>query len=217
MPDTPKPEEPQEPPPSIEDGDKLQRQFDLYKLRAEEYERSFFSARDMEWRVAFQTYAGYALVISGFAAAYDPARPSMAGLAFACIVAIGLIFGISLFWHWQIAKRTGYSRDMQNANLDCLHKLFAIDKVPHPAGKQSPSGQRWWAVIPFQVFNIAIACALIWYIVTSLDRCGSDVKAPIGASAQSATVCGAAAMRMFCPSIAIPGTDCRRCQQISTY
>ena len=28
----------------------------------------------------------------------------------------------------------------------------------------------------------------------------------------SGTVCGPAAMQMSCPSIAIPGTDCRRCQ-----
>jgi|GEM_PF-3584652 len=32
------------------------------------------------------------------------------------------------------------------------------------------------------------------------------------AQMQSGTVCGEAAMRMTCPSIAIPGTNCRRCQ-----
>lgn len=48
--------------------------------------------------------------------------------------------------------------------------------------------------------------------VRQQDQKSPDQRATSSSQSQSGTACGAAAMNMTCPSIAIPGTDCRRCQ-----
>ena len=40
--------------------------YDVYKFRAEEFERNFFSLRQVEWKVVLQLYAGYGVVTAAY-------------------------------------------------------------------------------------------------------------------------------------------------------
>ena len=49
-----------------DDTDRYKLQFELYKLRIEEYHNRYESMRALEWRLLFQVYAGYAAIAFAF-------------------------------------------------------------------------------------------------------------------------------------------------------
>lgn len=171
MTDTLKPEEPQEPPPSIGDGDKSQQQFDLCKLRAEEYERSFYSLRTVEWQVALQSYVGYGAITAGFTALNDPSKGLHASNAEAllCIVGLIVLLAVAIFWQWQIQQRMHLARKLQNRYLTLLHKRTCVPDLQKE--EKEPDYQNWWAFAPWALTNVIAVVALIYYIAGAIRWC----------------------------------------------
>ena len=62
------------------DGDKRARRdqaIDLFKARAEDYARNFFSLRDVEWTITYQLFAGLGLVGAAYAQLHEALKGSL--------------------------------------------------------------------------------------------------------------------------------------------
>lgn len=134
----------------------------LYRHRAEEFERSFYSLRTMEWQLVFQTYTGYAAV----AAAYVGIRTiidhsPLVGATFLFLLAV--IFVASSFLLFQVQRRMHFTRSMQNAYLTELHRVLA-PQINVPQGVVVPSFPRWWAFVPQQGLSITASAAIGAYV-----------------------------------------------------
>lgn len=154
------------------DGPNFQQQTELYRLRAEDFERNFLSFRSVEWQLAFQTYAGYAMVGAGLVAINSsksdelfPPTPSAIAL-----VMLAMIFWASVFCQFQIQRRLHFTRTMQNTYLDRLHEVLA-PKLPLPTGAVVPSFQKWWAFVPQLLINFATVFAITAYILRATRWC----------------------------------------------
>ena len=158
--------------PLSRDDPKFQQQFELYRLRAEEYERSFYSLRGVEWQVAFQIYAGYAGVAAGFFSLRGFERITLAEttLATVSLLLLVLLFGVGLFCQFQIQRRLHFTRTMQNAYLKSIHQVLAPE-LSIPAGTIVPGFQRWWAFRPLQIVNVAITIAIATSIIAATKWC----------------------------------------------
>ena len=149
-----------------------QQLFELYRLRAEEFERSFYSFRTVEWQVAFQVYAGYAAVTAGFFAlkAEKGFGIGPISLAVFSLLLLSLIFFVGLFWQWQILRRLHYSQKMKFVYLDKLHEVVGA-QLPLPDGLRRPSFPRWWAFVPMQILNVAAFFAIGVAILNATPWC----------------------------------------------
>lgn len=153
-------------------GTHFELQTQLYQLRAEEFERNFLSFRSVEWPLAFQIYAGYALVGAGLVAsnAATPSNPLPPTPSAFALLLLLIIFGSSLFCQLQIQRRMHFTRSMQNAYLNRLHEALA-PSLPIPAGTIAPRYQKWWAFVPMLLVNLASLCAVAGYIVRATRWC----------------------------------------------
>ena len=99
---------------------------DLYKLRAEEFERNCNFLRGIEWKVIFQVFAGYALI----AAAWSKAKgviPDSSKLPCVMITSAILLFGLTCWYMVCLFKRISWTRKMQNKYLEKLRETVKAD------------------------------------------------------------------------------------------
>jgi hypothetical protein len=129
---------------------------DVYKLRAEEFERSFYDLRRIEWNVVFQLFAGYAAIVIGYWQ-WHVAVPTDTLPSCLCIVAAVFLWVLSLVYSWLHETRLHYTRNMQNLYLDKLHGECKAEMIK----KDEPPLPRWYAFFIQQLLSIASLITII--------------------------------------------------------
>jgi hypothetical protein len=142
---------------------------DLYKLRAEEFARSFESLRSLEWQVTFQLYAGYALIGAAYAYLISNDKiPHNPILSWMTIVAIIIMFVVVLYLSIRIQERQEYARAMQNAYLDKLHEIMKVPQLEKQLGTMTPKHPRWYAFLIQTILSVAFAMGLIAFVFLTM-------------------------------------------------
>jgi len=134
---------------------------DVYQLRAEELERSFFSLRGIEWKVVFQVFAGYALIGAGWCKAKTAFSGSTAlpfGLAGLCI----LLWVGSALNSWMLLQRLRWNRKLQNEYLNKLHETCSASKL---TADPQPRFKVWYAFTIQQLLSFVIMLSIVLFIV----------------------------------------------------
>ena len=153
---------------SVGTRENSQKCFELYRLRAEEYERSFLSLRTVEWQVAFQAYAAFASIAIGFFTLIDRKdlniAPTLLG-AIAIALAV-VVLGIAVFWQFQIQSRHRHYRDRQNAYLKRMHKLVAPE-LTRNVSMPEPKFKTWWAFVPMLVLYVLSFASVVGAILVA--------------------------------------------------
>jgi hypothetical protein len=151
---------------------------EFYRIRAEDFARSFESLRSVEWRVAFQAYAGYGAIALGYGSLRS-AEPLSVGIAIGTILATLVLALVTLYLSLRIQERLHQTRRLQNACLEELERLiFGVAgtsalRVPPEAGgsgfwfvsHQPPIHRRWYAFAAQGIVSGCFALGIIAYVV----------------------------------------------------
>lgn len=141
----------------------------LYKIRAlDDFAQNFESLRRIEWRLAYQSYAGYAAI----ALAYSALRTEYAGsplLAVGATAATLLLFITTLYASYRVQERLHYTRGMQNLYLKQLHgsaapRLEEDKDLLEKEKIKKPGGEKWWAFKAQLTISIGWLVGLVTYI-----------------------------------------------------
>ena len=128
---------------------------DVYKLRIEDYGRERQSLRDMEWRVFFETFAGYAALAICFVKVHDQTPHSRVVLALGILASLVLCFFGSFVLN-EIHIRMRSTGDLKRAYFRRLHELTGVK-----AEEESKGLRWWWATLPQLVLLVSVALGFI--------------------------------------------------------
>ena len=134
---------------------------DVYKLRAEEYERSFYSLRKVEWPLAFQSYTAYAAI----ALAYNKVRDGHIAhywLGLACAGLTFIVFALSIYLALRVQERLHCNRMMQARYLNKLHRSLYATELNH--GSDGPIHARWYAFGSYLLLSTILWIGMTVYI-----------------------------------------------------
>lgn len=134
---------------------------ELCKLRIEDYGRERHSLRDMEWRVFFETFTGYAALAVCFAKVHDHMPRSKTVLVIG-IVASLLLCGFGCFLLGEIHLRMRSAADLKRAYFARLHELTGLN-----IEKEPDRLRWWWATYPQLAMLYFVAVAFIVWIFYS--------------------------------------------------
>ncbi len=154
---------------------------ELYRLRAEDYARSFESLRSIEWRVAFQVYVGYAAISLGYSALLEKNGPSWIVTIAACVVT-AIMFITTLYLSIRVQERMHTARQLQNEYLSQLDEL-AGDAAPEKsstlqgrfwfATHTPPIHGKWYAFLAQTTISVTWALGIIAFaILTAVGLIG---------------------------------------------
>jgi len=120
---------------------------DLYRLRAEEYERNFHSLRQVEWQVYLQALPAFV----GITAAYFYLKEHKfvvghdACLALITIGLLSLIAVACTILFFGLQQRLSYTRKMQERYLSALHMTVGAREF---RSAREPLWKHDWAWVP---------------------------------------------------------------------
>lgn len=132
---------------------------DVYKFRAEEFERSFFSLRNLEWKIIFQLYIGYAAIAAAFVGITNKYEVNSRISTISTLVVI-VLAGIETYLSLRIQERLHLARDKQNKYIDKLHDETGAVKI---TSEIITKNKRWWGFIPQHIISYIWALGLIIY------------------------------------------------------
>lgn len=142
--------------------------YDIYRMRAEEFERNFESLRGIEWRTTFEIFAGYAAI--GIAYFHLHAKHGGCWRLGAGATAVTLILFLShCYFSLRIQERMRYARAMMNEYLKELHRICNAKEIPAPAGVKEPIRKGWWAFGIQLALSITVMLSLIIYIAATTE------------------------------------------------
>ena len=134
---------------------------DVYQLRAEELERSFYSLRGVEWKVVFQVFAGYALIAAGWCktkTSFSSLTALPFGLAGLCI----LLWVGSALYSWMLLQRLRWTRNLQNEYLKKLHETCSASRLN---ANPQPRFRVWYAFTIQQLLSFVIMLSIVFFIM----------------------------------------------------
>lgn len=170
----------------------MNEHLDLMTARAEEYARSFESMREMEWRVVFETYAGYTAIAVAFNYVHEHyPRTLYVGRLFT--LAPLLLLLVSSYFFMRVQERLHNLRKMQNEYLKTLHIVLRVEKIEDRPLRSPrvrwwqvaswfrehnpPIHRKWYAYSVQLMISIAICFGLTVYIVASTRSGDGDERA----------------------------------------
>lgn len=160
---------PVQPRASLPDDAVSKERFELLRHRADELQRNLLSLRVVEWRVAFQSYAGYGTV----ALVYNSLKSSSGvSCELGRIMVVGgvVLYFTSLYFSVRLQERIHFLRDAQNLYLDALHRRLNVPKLEEEAADR-PIHKRWYAFGAFQVIHLLAFLGLLSYITPKSAEC----------------------------------------------
>ena len=143
---------------------------DLYRLRAEEFERNFQSMRGIEWRTAIEVFTGYAAIGLSYYHLRDR-YPDSGILALGASVLTILLFLTNLYLSLRVQERLHSTRAMQNVYLKKLHDLCGAPELDLPPEIKRPVHAKWYAFGAQITLSGATMLTLLAYILATSCRC----------------------------------------------
>jgi hypothetical protein len=127
---------------------KMPDKAELFRFRVEEYDRNYFSLRDVEWRRSLEALSGY----PGIAIAYHNLNTAgrLQGhsiLPYAGITLTFLLFATYTTFSVFLQRRLHYARDMKNLYIDELHNAYGVPRLPDEEKKRPKRGSYWYAFV----------------------------------------------------------------------
>jgi hypothetical protein len=146
-----------------EDPDRLK--IDIFKVRIEEYDRNYFSLRDLEWRMALQFLSGYIAV----GLAYHALRPTNQGsilLPRYCLGAVVLLFLTYNFFRFCLHQRLRTARALRNEYIDKLHAVQEGTKITDELDRHKKAWfVDWYALITQLVIHMLASGIVAMFIL----------------------------------------------------
>lgn len=136
---------------------------DLYRFRAEEYERAVYSLREVEWKVTFQVISGYVLL----AVAYWQARSIIPDVPLAAwwIAALTLLLWGTYFYHsLRLQERLTAARELETAYIKELHRILNAPELPLRKGVKTPKHVGYYAPIAQFTLSTAAMVSILVFI-----------------------------------------------------
>ena len=153
-------------PPAIIDfaGDPGKLRFELYKVRAEEYRGRYESMRELEWKILFQMYAGYAAI----GIIYDHLRKTgsatidQSSLSWLAILAAVAFYAAARYLTYRIEERLIAFDACRLDYLSAMHASLTVDEIA-----LGPLGSTYYWSYHTQLTLSTLAClAVIGYAAT---------------------------------------------------
>lgn len=144
------------------DAELFKAKCELLKFRAEEIQRNYLSLRVVEWRIAFQSYAGYGAVALVFNALKSENLPLCRLGTVMVVVAVALYF-TSLYFSVRLQERLHFLREAQNKYIDALHHKLKVAQLEADA-EDTPIHKGWYAFKAFQMVHITVFLGLLSYV-----------------------------------------------------
>jgi hypothetical protein len=135
----------------------------LYQFRAEDFDKNYYSLREIEWRRSLETISGYVGIAIAHYNLNTPER--MQGnpfLFYAGIYLPLLLFVIYAIFSLCIQARLHYTRDLKNNYIDKLHLEYGESKLPKES--KPPRFGNWYAFVTQLVIHAAVVTAIITYV-----------------------------------------------------
>ena len=140
---------------------------DLFRFRAEEFERNFESLRGIEWRTAIQVFSGYAAIGIAYYTLHDKYGGSWY-LGLTAIFLTLILYAANTYLACQVQKRLHFTRSMMKAYLQKLHEVCGVPELDIPAGANKPGMIKWWAFVPQVILSTAAMLALLVYVYVAV-------------------------------------------------
>lgn len=141
--------------------DEVRAKLDLYKIRIEEFDRNYFSHRDLEWRISLQFLTGYVAVGVG----YHSLKKEEAGpvLSNATVLIVGLLFLAYSAFSILHRQRLRFTRDTKNVYVRDLHKLVGLPQVADELNYK-PRFANWYAFVTQVFVHLIAVVAVMAYV-----------------------------------------------------
>ncbi len=146
---------------------KSKQTFSFLQYRATEYEKRYESMQQLEWRLTFQVYAGYAAVAIATTHLHDHARHPQA-VAMAGIAASLVLYLVFWYISLRVKERQEYFRAKQNLYLDRLRTMVDVPDLSVPQRKHLKHEYRW-GMASQQVLSFSALAALVIYNLVRAD------------------------------------------------
>jgi len=142
---------------------------DLYKMRAEEFAKSFESLRSVEWRVTFQLYTGYTLLGVAYFHLLSAQQIQNKQLISVMVIVVTLLLWAPTFYlSFRIQERQRFARAVQNKYLGKLHDTIKVKRLEEDKCELDvpmPIHQGWYAFLVQRILSIVFAVGLILFVV----------------------------------------------------
>jgi hypothetical protein len=140
--------------------------FSFLQYRAAEYEKRYETMQQLEWRLTFQVYAGYAAVAIASSHLHDRLHRSLL-VASAAIIATAILYAVFWYVSLRVRERLRYFRKKQNQYIDTLRAMVAI---PVPvADRKGLKHQYVWGISAQQVLSLTAFAAIVVYNLARAD------------------------------------------------
>jgi hypothetical protein len=147
--------------------DSLKESIDCCKIRIEEYDRNYFSLRELEWRISFQFLTAYIGIGIGFNYLYSSALPYKSILVYWCLGLSAVLFLAYVFFSLCLRQRLAYSRARKREYVKQLHGYASVAQCPEELDDEKSKLwlPNWWAYITQIVTHTSAFATLIAFIL----------------------------------------------------
>jgi hypothetical protein len=148
---------------SKEKTEEKKQMIDIYKIRIEEYDRNFFSLRDVEWRTAIQFMTGYIAV----GLAFHQIRPGNGPACLLPVVSIALVLALFFTFRYfriRIQERLTWARQRRIDFGKKLHELYPETSL-ETESNYTPRDANWYTYRTQLRVHILTVAAIIAFIV----------------------------------------------------
>jgi hypothetical protein len=128
---------------------------DVFRLRAEEFERSFYDLRRIEWIVVVQIFTGYAALATGYWQ-WHVAYPKDSLPSCLCMFSLSILWLATTYYSYCLQIRLQWTRKMQNDYLRKLHNTCNAEEIQRDGPRNSP----WYA------FAVQLSLSTLTFIGT---------------------------------------------------
>jgi hypothetical protein len=148
---------------SEETPEAKRQMIDIYKIRIEEYDRNFYSLRDVEWRTAIQFMTGYIAI----GLAFNQIRPGDGPAFLLPVVSIGLLlslFATFFYFRLMIQYRLTWARKRRIDFSKKLHELYDETRLQIENDYNLP-GVHWYTFRTQLGVHLLTVLAIIAFVV----------------------------------------------------
>jgi len=139
----------------------LKEKIDVYKIRIEEFDRNYYSLRDLEWRISLQSLSGYIAVgIAYHAITRDSPDQVVSRWCAGVVIALSALYAVFRFL---LHQRLRYARDTKNEYVKQMHELAGIDRANTEVNYKL-WGKNWYALVMQLLVHILAVVAVVAFV-----------------------------------------------------